>query len=107
MMGPAGISRTHHALWNHDLPCARMGRDGTACGSISSRSALVDLYSRCLHDLRPFADFRLQEITELLRRGRHDADASFGEGIFNARRHQHLVDPRVEPTAHRDRDVML
>ena len=20
MMGPAGISRTHHALWNHDLP---------------------------------------------------------------------------------------
>src|SRR5262245_53225963 len=24
MMGSAGISRTHHALWNHDLLCARM-----------------------------------------------------------------------------------
>src|SRR5215475_8547126 len=41
MMDSAGISRTHHALWNHDLRCARMGWDGTVCGSIPPHSALA------------------------------------------------------------------
>src|SRR5215203_5665061 len=41
MLGPAVISWTQHASCNTHLRCARMRRDGTACGSISSHSALA------------------------------------------------------------------
>src|SRR5260221_2976837 len=34
MMGSAGISRTHHALWSHDLHSALAARRPAAAGSV-------------------------------------------------------------------------
>src|SRR6187549_306911 len=92
MMGPAGISRTHHALGNHDLAYARMGWDGTACGSISSHSALAKAGSRAGAgaglDAAGHAASRLRNPPDLVE-VRHDlgvlgvvlGDHAFGRGI--------------------------